>query len=75
MGGCADEDHTGKDHSATVTIEEMGGLPLSLPWPQGGDTGDETAPEQLDWGSIEDKDGAFGQLTEARHIEDTDLTP
>lgn len=35
--------------------------------------GEDAPLEQLDWGSIDDKDGAFGQLSEVSKIQDLDL--
>ena len=40
----------------------------------GGDAGDEATPEPLDWGSIDDEDGAFGQISQAARLQDPDPT-
>lgn len=56
----------------TCTPEEEGPTPPAFALVEEvGSMGDDAGPEQLDWGSIDDEDGAFGQLSEASNIQDS----
>ena len=52
--------------------EEEGPIPLApTTLPAGVGMGEDSGPELLDWGSIEDEDGAFGQLSTGK-VQDPD---
>lgn len=58
--------------SAPASAPALGGPTPPSPTPEVVElgTGEDAAQEQLDWGSIDDEDGAFGQLSEANNIQD-----
>lgn len=62
----------------TTAADGVAGVEL-CPFPpatgEGPSAGKDAVPELLDWGSIDDEDGAFGQLSEAGMIQDLDLCP
>lgn len=60
---CAPVGSTGGPTAAATCAPEWSGPAHQAQPAWGGGVGDDAVPELLDWGSIEDEDGAFGQLT------------
>jgi hypothetical protein len=64
--------------ATTAAANGLAGTELR-PYPpvaeEGPSAGEDAAPELLDWGPIDDEDGAFGQLSEAGMTQDLDLCP